>query len=238
MLAEVSRRTPHCPVHIHIAEQTKEVDDCVAWSGARPVAWLFDNFDVSQRWCLVHATHMDDSETSRLAQSGAVAGLCPTTEANLGDGFFPARDYHDAGGAWGIGSDSHIAVSVSDELRTYEYGQRLLHRKRNVLNGVEGRSTGAALFGAAVSGGAQALGRSTGVLAPGYRADIAVLDTNLPAFAGRAGDQLLDAWIFASQEGVVRDVICGGRHVLQNRHHAGERQIADAFKSSMMKLLA
>ncbi len=237
VLVEADRLVPSSPVHIHIAEQTKEVDDCVAWSGVRPVAWLFDNFDVSERWCLVHATHMDDSETSRLAHSGAVAGLCPTTEANLGDGFFPACDYHAAGGAWGIGSDSHIAVSVSDELRTYEYGQRLLHRRRNVLNGVEGRSTGAALFNASVAGGAQALGRHTGLLAPGYRADFVALDISLPALAGRAGDQLLDAWIFASQEGVVCDVVCGGRHVLKDRHHANEAEIAGAFTATMQKLL-
>ncbi len=228
---------PQGRVHIHIAEQTKEVDDCMAWCGRRPVDYLFDHFAVDDAWCLIHATHMDDAETDRLAASGAVAGLCPTTEANLGDGFFQAVRYRERNGAWGVGSDSHIAVSVADELRTYEYGQRLLYRKRNVLGGGEGKSTGASLYRSALEGGSRALGRGGGALAIGSPCDLVAVDTDLPAFAARTGDQLADAWIFASQASPVRDVVCGGRQVIADGRHADEDRIADRFRRTMEKLL-
>ncbi len=238
VLAENDREDGGGPVHIHIAEQTREVDDCVEWSGRRPVAWLMENADVDQRWCLVHATHMDDSETRQLANSGAVAGLCPTTEANLGDGFFPAPEFLKHGGRFGVGSDSHISVSVYDELRTLEYGHRLRLRQRNVLSEGEGRSTGADLYRAALAGGAQALGRPIGAIASGQRADIVVLDAERPEFAGRDGDQILDAWIFGAHQSPVSDVVCGGEHVIAGGHHADEAAIASDYRRALERLLS
>ena len=132
-LAAVAALADDGPIHIHVAEQMKEVEDCLAWSGARPVEWLLANAEVDRRWCLIHATHMTEAETDRMARSGAVAGLCPITEANLGDGTFPARRFLDAGGRFGIGSDSNVLIGVADELRQLEYSQRLAHRERNVL---------------------------------------------------------------------------------------------------------
>jgi len=224
------------PVHIHIAEQVKEVDDCVAWSGARPVTWLMEHFDVGTRWCLVHATHMDADETRRLAGSGAVAGVCPTTEANLGDGLFPAQDYLNAGGKIAIGSDSNVTLNAAEELRLFEYGQRLATRERNVLAGAPGASTGRRLFDAATSGGAQALGINAGAIEVGKRADIVVLDAEHPALAHRAGDEILDSWIFASADNPVRDVYVAGRKVIEDGHHAREEEIASRFRLALKQL--
>ncbi len=173
------------PVHIHAAEQVKEVEDCVAWSGRRPVQWLLEHAPVDQRWCLIHATHTTNDELAAFARTGAVAGLCPVTEASLGDGTFPAREFVGAGGAFGIGTDSNVLVGVADELRQLEYGQRLKHRERNVLSGGAGASTGRALFDHALAGGARALGRPTVGLTPGARGDI--VDARCGAsVAGRA----------------------------------------------------
>ncbi|WP_022953279.1 formimidoylglutamate deiminase [Leucothrix mucor] len=224
------------PVHIHIAEQTKEVNDCIAWSGLRPVEYLLDNFKVDQHWCLIHATHMSESETRAVAGSGAVVGICPATEGNLGDGFFNAVEYLKAGGQFGIGSDSHISVSPSEELRWLEYGQRLLHRSRNVLAGGYERSTGRTIFDKAVAGGAQACGHNSGAIAVGKRADFIVLDTNHPLLCERSGDELLDSWIFSGNSNAVRDVCVGGKHVIQGGHHAQEAAIADRFKSTLKTL--
>jgi formiminoglutamate deiminase len=184
------------PIHIHIAEQMREVDDCIAWSGARPVEWLLDNANVNENWCLVHATHMTADETKRLAASGAVVGLCPITEANLGDGIFPAPDYAAAGGRFGIGSDSNVLIDAAEELRTLEYAQRLKLRARNVLAGQTGSSTGRALFDGALTGGFQALGVPQFGIQAGAAADLVSLDATDPVLAGRAGDALLDSWIF------------------------------------------
>lgn len=224
------------PVHIHIAEQTKEVDDCITWSGLRPVEYLLDNFKVDQHWCLIHATHMSDNETRAVADSGAVVGICSATEGNLGDGFFNAVEYLKAGGQFGIGSDSHISVSPSEELRWLEYGQRLLHRSRNVLAGGYERSTGRTIFDKAVAGGAQACGHNSGAIAVGKRADFIVLDTNHPLLCERSGDELLDSWIFSGNSNAVRDVYVGGKHVIQGGHHAQEAAIADRFKSTLKAL--
>jgi len=224
------------PIHIHVAEQTQEVEDCLAWSGERPVAWLLDHADIGDRWCLVHATHMSPAETEGLAKSGAVAGLCPTTEANLGDGLFPAPDYLGLGGRFGIGSDSHITVDPAQELRWLEYGQRLVHRGRNLLAGGAGRSTGGTLYRGALAGGAQALGRPVGALAPGHRADLLVLDAEAPALAGRRDDGLLDAWLFASNASPVRDVMVGGRFVIAERRHAREAEITAAYRAALARL--
>jgi formiminoglutamate deiminase len=170
---------------MHAAEQTQEVADCIAWSGARPVEWLLDHVAVDASWCLVHATHMTEDETRRLARSGAVAGLCPITEANLGDGIFGAVPFVAAGGRFGIGSDSPVLIGVADELRQLEYSQRLLHRARNMLAGAGG-STGRALFDAALRGGAAALGVNAGGLAVGAPADVVTLDPEHSRARGQA----------------------------------------------------
>ena len=224
------------PIHLHVAEQEREVADCLAWSGARPVDWLLDNFELSPRWCAVHATHMSDAETARLAQSGAVAGLCPTTEANLGDGLFPLAAWLDAGGAFGVGSDSHVSVSPVEELRWLEYGQRLARERRNVAAFGDAPSTGAGLWRAALAGGAQALGRPIGALAAGRRADIVVLDADHPLLAGRAGNVLLDSLVFSGNANVVRDVYVGGRHVIAEGRHSGEDAIAASYRAAIAAL--
>lgn len=226
-----------CPIHIHIAEQTKEVEDCIAWSGQRPVEWLLSNIEVNSNWCLIHATHMTDQETINLASSGAVAGLCPTTEANLGDGFFPADAYFAHGGTFGIGTDSQISVNPIEELRWLEYGQRLIKRSRNVLAGDSGRSsTGRRLFDDAVLGGAQACGRKIGRIEPGRRADLITLDTGHPLLYGREGDTLLDSWIFAGDPSLVRDVFVGGRQVISNGSHPLQDTITATFKTTLDEL--
>ena len=223
------------PIHIHIAEQILEVEDCIAWSGRRPVDWLMGHLPVGPRWCLVHATHMTEAETRALAISGAVAGLCPTTEANLGDGFFPAIAYQRLGGAFGIGSDSHISVSPVEELRWLEYGQRLLERRRNRLTGRTG-SVGADLYRAALEGGARAMARPVGRLAPGHRADLIVLDADHPLLYGRQDDTLIDALVFAGNTNPVRDVMIGGRWVVEAGHHFAEEAVLARFRGAVSTL--
>ena len=211
------------PVHIHIAEQVKEVDDCLAWSGRRPVEWLFDHHAVDAQWCLIHATHMSETETQALARSGAVAGLCPVTEANLGDGFFNACSYQALNGAWGVGSDSNIEISAFAELRCLEYGQRLLHRGRNLLAGAEGHSTGLDLYTKALQGGAQALQQPVGALRVGARADWVTLDLAHPTLAPLPQRHWLDALIFTTDRSAIRSVTVNGQIcVLNGRHHARE----------------
>ncbi len=226
------------PIHIHAAEQIRDVDEHLHHTGARPVAWLMDNAGVDCRWCLVHATHLDAGETSALARSGAVAGLCPTTEANLGDGLFPFGAYLTAGGMWGIGSDSHVSVSPMEELRWLEYGQRLITRTRNVAAPGTGGSTGARLYGDATGGGERALGRRVGAIAEGYRADLLVLDTMHPQLAGRHGDTLIDSLIFSGNANPVKHVLCGGNWAIRDRQHADEAAIADAYRSTVRRLMA
>ncbi|NND82940.1 MAG: formimidoylglutamate deiminase [Gammaproteobacteria bacterium] len=230
------RADPDGPVHMHVAEQLKEIDDCVAWSGARPVDYCLDHFDVNSQWCLIHATHMSESETQRLAASGAVAGICPTTEANLGDGFFNATPYLQAGGQFGIGSDSHISVSPTEELRWFEYGQRLLHKSRNQLSGGPGRSTGRNLFELAVRGGAQACAHSAGAIEVGKRADFVVLDVDAATLTGRQGDELLDSWIFSGNSNCVADVYVGGQQVISAGRHPQQDQVEQNFRATMREL--
>ena len=193
-------------IHVHVAEQTKEVDDCLDWSGKCPVEWLFENFDVDQKWCLIHATHINDQETAAMAGSGCVAGLCPTTEANLGDGFFNAREYFAQRGCWAIGSDSHISIDPVEELRWLEYGMRLQTRGRNVLVSDASANTGRNLLDGALAGGAQACGRNIGSIAEGYRADLVVLDHEHPRLYGRSKDDLIDSWIFSGNSNLVQAV--------------------------------
>jgi formimidoylglutamate deiminase len=237
-LAAIAPLAEGRPVHIHAAEQTQEVEECIAWSGRRPVEWLLAHAPVDQRWCLIHATHMTATETIALANCGAVAGLCPVTEASLGDGIFPAREFLDAGGRFGIGTDSNVLIGVTDELRQLEYGQRLKHRERNVLSGGAGASTGRALFDAALAGGAQALAQPMVGLQAGARADIVTLDTTHPSLAGRRGDAVLDGWIFASAVGAVDCVWAGGSKVVEHGHHRLRQKSRETFNAAMRRLIA
>lgn len=226
-----------CPVHIHIAEQQKEVDDCLAWSGRRPLQWLYENVEVDERWCLVHATHAEADEVSLMARSGAVAGLCLTTEANLGDGIFPAVDFLAQGGRLGIGSDSHVSLSVVEELRWLEYGQRLRDQRRNRLYGANQPMVGRTLFDAALSGGAQALGQPVGELAVGKRADWIVLDGLDPYLATASDDNILNRWLFAGGDRQVRDVMVNGQWVVRQGRHADEDESAREFAGVLRSLL-
>jgi formiminoglutamate deiminase len=225
------------PVHIHLAEQTKEVEDCLAWCGKRPAAWLLDAFDVNDRWCLVHSTHVDERELERIARSGATVGLCPITEANLGDGIFPAARFRALSGSYGIGSDSNVLIDAAQELRTLEYAQRLAGRARNVMSLGDGRSTGRSLFESVLQGGSKALGSpSLGITATAV-ADLVTLDSNHDALADQQRDAVLDCWIFAARMPAVdcvwrlgKKVVSGGRHVLR-------KQITSRFRATM-KMLA
>lgn len=228
---------PSRPLHLHIAEQVKEVNDCIAWCGRRPVDWLLDHQPVDARWCLVHATHVNHEETHRLAASAAVAGLCPVTEANLGDGIFPAAEYLDAGGACAVGSDSNVLVSAAEELRTLEYGQRLLHRRRNVLARDAERSTGRRLFESVVAGGMQALGCDWRGLAAGADADIVSLDVTRDVLESRRGDALLDSWIFAARQPMVDCVWRYGRKVVADGRHVGRDALSTRYRNALKRLL-
>ena len=228
---------PEAPLHIHVAEQTTEVEDCLKWSGRRPVQWLFENHEPDSCWCLVHATHLDQGEREALGSSAALVGLCPTTEANLGDGFFPLQDFLGEGGSFGIGSDSHVSVSVSEELRWLEYQQRLLVNQRNILAVNSEKSTGRELFDMALRGGSRALGRKAGDIAEGFRADWVVLDTKHPLLYGKTGDSLLDSWIFSGNVPVIRDVYVGGREVVSEGIHVEEDRIEEAFLQTMKRIL-
>ncbi|MEO7026554.1 MAG: amidohydrolase family protein, partial [Caulobacteraceae bacterium] len=236
-LAEILPLAQGGPIHIHIAEQTREVVDSLAWSGARPVDWLLDHAPVDQRWCLVHATHATNAETDRLAASGAVAGLCPITEANLGDGLFPAKRFLAAGGRFGVGTDSNVLIDFAEELRLLEYGQRLTERKRNRLGVPERPSVGASLFVSAVQGGAQALGVAGGI-APGASADILCLDADHPSLVGRAGDALLDGFVFAAGAAAIERVWRAGVGVVRDGRHSRRPTVSSRYRRSLERLLA
>ena len=220
-------------IHIHIAEQIGEVQDCLGIRGARPVQWLFDHADVDARWCLVHATHLDDSEMHAIAKSGAVAGLCPTTEANLGDGLFPLANYLDANGVLGVGSDSHISVSPVEELRWLEYGQRLATRHRNIAARKPGASVGETLWEAALRGGRRAAG-----LRESSERDVIVLDDTSPLLAARDEASVLDAFLFAGNTPLVRDVMAGGEWMVRDFHHRAEDRIAADYRAAVEALAA
>jgi formiminoglutamate deiminase len=226
------------PIHMHAAEQTAEVEQCLAWSGARPVQWLLDHAPVDGRWCLVHATHITGPEITRLAASGAVAGLCPITEANLGDGIFPATGYLAAGGRFGIGTDSNVDISVSGELRQLEYSQRLRDRARNAVVG-DRPSTGRTLFEGALRGGSQSLGvgRAETGITPGASADFFSLNADAPLFAERRGDALLDSLVFAGARDAIDRVWRAGREcVVAGRHVLRDQAIAQ-WRSTLARLL-
>ena len=227
---------PAVPKHIHVAEQAREVEECLATTGQRPVEWLLEHLPIDERWCCIHATHTTEDEVARLAQSGAVVGLCPTTEANLGDGIFSFVLFRAAGGKFGIGSDSNVSVSPTEELRCLDYGQRLRLQRRVVLAEHEDAHAGAQLWQAGLVGGAQALGQPVGCIAAGYRADLVVLDADHPSLLGRTGDAILDSWIFAAAGNPVRDVMVGGDWVVRNGRHRHEEAIAEAHRAAVSRL--
>jgi formimidoylglutamate deiminase len=230
-------RWSHGPMHIHVSEQVKEVEDCLAAHGRRPIELLYETVAVNERWCLIHATHAKPNEVDLILQSRAVAGLCPVTEANLGDGVFDMTGFLGRGGSFGVGSDSLIRVSAAEELRALEYAQRLKHRSRNAL-GEEGRSTGRRLHDLACAGGAQALGRKIGAIAPGFRADIVVLDRDHPSLAAAEGDILVDGWIFSADNAAVADVICGGVHVVSQGKHRDHERLLSRYRETVRRLEA
>lgn len=237
-LAVVAAMAKGAPVHIHIAEQMPEVEACVAWSGARPVEWLYDRTEVGPDWCLVHATHITEAERRAIVRSGAVVGLCPITEANLGDGLFPARAFVEEGGHFGVGSDSNVEIDAAAELRLLEYGQRLDQRGRNLLADGAGRSTGANLFRGALAGGGQALGRSSCGLAVGEPADLVSLKGADPYFVGRSSDTILDSWIFGGGARLVDCVWRSGTKQVADGRHIRRAAIDARYRDAMRKLFA
>jgi formimidoylglutamate deiminase len=224
------------PLHIHIAEQQLEVRQCLEATGRRPVDYLLDEAAIDARWCLVHATHLSELEVARLAASGACAGLCPTTEANLGDGIFPLEAFIQAGGRFGIGSDSHVSQSPVEELRWLEYGQRLVQQRRNVAVDHEQRDVAAFLWQRALQGGAQAAGRRLGSLAPGRRADLLVLDSDHPNLDGLDDADVLGRFLFCGNDNLVRDVLAGGRWVVRGGRHLDQDAIVQDYKAVVRAL--
>jgi formimidoylglutamate deiminase len=225
-----------CPIHIHAAEQPKEVEDVKTWLGASPVEWLLANAGVDHNWCLIHATHMTEAETSGLAKSGAVAGLCPITEANLGDGPFNGPGYLAHAGAFGIGSDSNVNISLTEELRMLEYSQRLRDVARNVLV-AKGGSVGQTLYCGAAHGGARALNRNSGRIAMGRLADLVAIDRSAPALCALAPHQILDGLVFAAKDNVVTDVWSAGRHNVQGGHHFAREKVVGDYRKAVGLLL-
>lgn len=225
------------PVHLHVAEQLREVEACLAWSGQRPVEWLLAHAPVDARWCLVHATHVTADELAGIVARGAVAGLCPITEANLGDGLFPMRAFARAGGRFGIGSDSNVLIDAAEELRLLEYGQRLHERGRNVVVPDPALSSGRWLYQQALAGAGQALGMPAGLQA-GAPADLVELDLAHPALAGRDGDALLDSWLFAARAGAVRSVWRRGEPWVRDGRHRHREAVAARYRQVLARLLS
>ena len=218
-------------IHIHIAEQVGEVQDCLAIRDRRPVEWLLQNAAVDARWTLVHATHLNDWEVAGIAKSGATVAICPTTEANLGDGLFRLRDHLAAGGAWGIGSDSHISVSPVEELRWLEYGQRLVTRRRNIAVHADSASVGETLLRGTWTSAAA----STGFDSVGD--DSVVLDSRSPLLAGATADDVADRWIFSGNRSCIRDVHVGGRRVVADGVHPAREAIGARYRKAMATIL-
>lgn len=237
-LTDIAAMASGAPVHIHIAEQLPEVEACLAWSGARPVEWLYGHADVGPDWCLVHATHITEAERRAIVRSGAVVGLCPITEANLGDGLFPAREFVAEFGRFGVGSDSNVEIDAAAELRLLEYGQRLAHRGRNLLANGAGQSTGASLYRVAAAGGGQALGRPTSGIAVGEPADFVSLKAGDPFFAGRSGDAILDSWIFGGGARLVDCVWRGGVKRVEGGRHIHRDAIDARYRATLHRILA
>jgi formimidoylglutamate deiminase len=224
------------PIHIHISEQMKEVSDCLEWSGQRPVEWLAGHFDLDSRWCLIHATHINDTEVRTIAECSAVVGICPSTEANLGDGIFPGVDFSGAGGVWGVGSDSHVCVSLTDELRSLEYSQRLSLQQRNRMHDSDTPKVGDFLLQQAVKGGAQACNVQMGIDV-GSRADFIVLDGDCPFIGASKPEDIINRWIFAQTDNVVKDVFVAGKRVIKDFHHSLEEQSRCEFIEVIKRLM-
>lgn len=223
------------PVHMHVAEQVKEVADVEAWLGARPVAWVLDHMPINDRWCLIHTTHMNEAETASLAASGAVAGLCPITEANLGDGIFNGASYLAAGGRLGIGSDSNVRIALGEELRQLEYAQRLKKRARNIMLVEEG-SVGAFLYTQTARGGARALRREAGVIAEDRLADLVAIDSQHPSLCALSPSQLLDGLVFAAPASIITDVWAAGRHQVRDGRHVAREAVLQRWRRTAMAL--
>jgi formimidoylglutamate deiminase len=223
------------PLHMHLAEQVAEVEEMLAHRGARPVAWALDHLPLGPQWCLIHLTQMEPWETARLAPTGAVAGLCPITEANLGDGIFDGVRWLDGDGMIGVGSDSNIRISLTEELRQLDHSQRLRDRVRAALATAE-KPTGRRLFDAVLAGGARAAGRAGGAIAPGLWADLIALDGGAVDLEGRRGDRVLDAWIFAGSDRMVRDVWAAGRHVVREGRHVARDAIEAGYRAVLRQL--
>ncbi len=238
-LGRVAGMVPEGPVHIHIAEQVAEVAEVEAAWGARPVQWAVANLALGPRWCMIHATQMTPGEVATLAATGAVAGLCPITEANLGDGIFDGPGWLASGGAFGVGTDSNVRISLAEELRLLEYSQRLQGRARAVMASQD-RSTGRLLWDSAAQGGAQAAGRASGraagAIAVGNWADLLALDTGDLRLEGMQGDSLLDAFLFAGRDGLVTDLWSAGRHIVQGGRHIAREATESRFRATMRKL--
>ena len=217
-------------IHIHIAEQLPEVEECVALRGARPVEWLLDSVPVDARWTLVHATHLDDDEVRDIAGSGATVAICTSTEANLGDGLFPLRDYLDAGGRWGVGSDSNSSVDPVEELRWLEYGQRLRAQRRNIASSMRVPSVGSTLLNGAVASAADSTGFN--------QSDVIVLDADAAILAGATEGDVIDRWIFSGNRPLVRDVEVAGVRVVEDGRHRDREAIAARYREAMKVLLA
>ena len=238
LLAGLNAIDNTAPIHIHVAEQIKEVNDCLTWSDQRPVQWLLEHQQLDARWCLVHATHVASAEVERLAASNATVALCPTTEGNLGDGIFPFFRYREKQGAYAIGGDSHVSQSPVEELRWLEYGQRLSLRRRNIAASETAPSVGSNLWREAAKGGARALGQCAGALEPGKRADLIVLDGKHLNIADRHGDGIADALLFCGTERLVRHIMVRGAWRVRDGHHPGEAAIAERFRKVQKGLLA
>lgn len=231
----VTNLRPGRPVHLHLAEQIPEVEEILAGYGQRPTEWLLDNAAVDRNWTLIHATQMTDDETTRLAKTGAVAGLCPITESSLGDGIFNGTVWQEAGGRWGYGSDSNIRISLVEELRTLEYSLRLRDRGRAIL-ATRSQSTGRVLYEAGLDGGATAAGRDTGAIRSGLWADMVGISLNNPVMVGRKGDSLLDSFVFAGNDGMIRDVWSAGRHMVKNGKHLDHDRIVSDYLACIARL--
>ena len=238
-LGQVVRMAPEsAPIHIHAAEQTREVDECFAATRMRPIEWLLTQANIDARWCVVHATHMTEREVTGLAKSGAVVGLAPTTEADLGDGTFPAEPFVAAGGRFAIGSDSNTVIDPFAELRQLEWSQRLRHRRRNVLAPASGEPVGAALWTRCAHDGARALGRRTGAIIAGARADFVVLDTRDPALAGQDAQDVLDSAIFGPSRRPVRDVMSAGAWIVREGRHPREDDVGERYRAVLAAVTA
>ena len=223
------------PFHMHLAEQVAEVEEVRVAYGRRPVELVLETMDPDATCCFIHCTQMEPHETEGLARSGAVAGLCPITESNLGDGIFDGLRWLGAGGAIAVGSDSNIRISLAEELRTLDHSQRLRDRSRAALATSE-FSTGRRLFDAVCRGGAKAAGRASGVIAPGNWADLLALDANAVDLEGRCGDTILDCWIFAGDDRMVTDVWSAGRHVVRGGVHFARAEIVSSYRAAMRQL--